>query len=94
MKLSIISIIAITSSLNFNINLAHAQNFAHFDHMATKGSSTYVSQSTNPEHFLRYNASRTCGDGHNSMTKQHRRNHQYRRPHTHIYTPWHEGCSK
>ena len=39
MKLSIISIIAITSSLNFNINLAHAQNFAHFDHMATKGSS-------------------------------------------------------
>ncbi|GJM01353.1 MAG: hypothetical protein DHS20C07_30320 [Methyloligella sp.] len=55
--------------------------------------STYVTYKTNPYHYnIAGNASRTCGKGYNPMSKQHRRNHRYKRPHVHPNVPWRPGC--
>ncbi len=77
----------------FFVNSTFAHGKVEFKMNKIKLISTYVTPQNNPEHFLRYNASRTCGIGYNPMTKHHRRNHRYRRPHTHIYTPWYQGCA-
>jgi len=57
--------------------------------------STYVTYKTDPEHYdVPGNASRTCGPGYNPMSKRHRRNHRYKRPHVHPNVPWRKGCEK
>ncbi len=60
-----------------------------------KQKSTYVTYKTNPDHYnVAGNATRTCGPGYNPMSKQHRQNHQYRRPHSHPYAPWLPSCAE
>lgn len=56
--------------------------------------STYVTYRTDPEHYdVAGNATRTCGPGYNPMDRQHRKNHQYKRPHSHPYVPWRPTCA-
>lgn len=76
----------------FFVNPALAHDRVGLKNNKIKLYRTYVTPQTNQEHFVRYNASRTCGKGHNTMSKQHRRNHQFRKAHFHEYQPWHSGC--
>lgn len=74
----------------FVVNTSNAHENMNMNEPAFN--SKYVTPRKNPEHFLRYNASRTCGKGYNAMTKQHRRNHRFRRAHTHLSSPWSSEC--
>lgn len=65
------------------------------EYTSGQNNSTFVSYRTDPEHYdVAGNATRTCGPGYNPMDKRHRENHQYKRPHSHAYAPWRQGCKK
>ncbi len=65
------------------------------DRSSVKHKSTFVTYETNPEHYdIAGNATRTCGKGYNPMSKQHRRHHRFKNPHSHPYVPWRPGCTE
>jgi hypothetical protein len=94
MKVFVLAQLSVLVASLFVVNPTIAQGKIEFKKNKIKHFSRYVTPQSNPEHFLRYNASRTCGNGYNPMTKHHRRNHRCRRAHTHPSMPWYPGCSK
>ncbi len=91
---SIISVLiglAILFQLCFT-NGAQAGGLSKYKKSRITHSRTFVTPKSNPEHFLRFNASRTCGKGFNPMDKRHRNHHRFKRAHGHIYPPWRPGC--
>ena len=84
--------IAVIGMSVFFVNSTLAHDRVELNNNQMKFYRTYVTPRRNPEHFLRFNATRTCGKGYNAMTKQHRRNHRFRRAHTHVYPPWTTEC--
>ncbi|MGH1407393.1 MAG: hypothetical protein ACRBBJ_12630 [Rhodomicrobiaceae bacterium] len=70
-------------------------NIYFIEFSSEQKNSTFVTYQTDPDHYdVAGNATRTCGSGYNPMDKRHSQNHQYKRPHTHPYVPWRQGCEK
>lgn len=93
--LAAVAVLLIQSSLFSSTDaMAHLHDREFLVEQRSGEQSTYVTYKTDPEHYdVTGNATRTCGPGYNPMNKQHRRNHQYKRSHSHPYVPWRRNCA-